>query len=99
MQQALDSLADLEEARPSWVQSLRPRIGVENRISEFIEEAVSSETMPEGLVGILMRVPAAAGEHLAMRMTRSGRRTERENIVQLAKSVGGAVRKAPEGNC
>ena len=78
MQQALDSLADLEEARPSWVQSLRPRIGVENRVPEFVEEAVSSETMPEGLVGILMRVPAAAAEHMALRMTRSGRRTERE---------------------
>ena len=39
MQQALDSLADLEGARPSWVQALRPRIGVENRVPEFIEEA------------------------------------------------------------
>ena len=89
MQQALDSLADLEEARPSWVQSLRPRIGVENRVPEFVEEAITSETMPEGLVGILMRVPAAAAEHMALRMTRSGRRTEREKIVALAKSVGG----------
>ena len=46
--------------------------------------------MPEGLVGVLMRVPQGAGEHLAVRLARSGRRTERENIVQLAKAVGGA---------
>ena len=39
VQQALDSLADLEGSRPSWVQTLRPRIGVDNRIPEFIEEA------------------------------------------------------------
>ena len=57
MQQALDSLADLEESRPSWVQSLRPRIGIENRVPEFVEEALAAELMPEGLVGVLMRVP------------------------------------------
>ncbi len=88
MQQALDSLADLEELRPSWAQSLRPRIGVENRIADFIEEAMTAEALPEGLVGVLMRVPQSAAEHLAVRLARSGRRTERENIVQLANEVG-----------
>ena len=90
MQQALDSLADLEEMRPAWAQNLRPRLGVENRISEFIEEALTAEAMPEGLVGVLMRIPQGAGEHLAVRLARSGRRTERENMVQLAKAVGSA---------
>ncbi|HXX44064.1 MAG TPA: PilZ domain-containing protein [Candidatus Acidoferrales bacterium] len=88
MQQALDSLADLEEIRPTWAQSLRPRIGVENRIAEFIEEALSADAMPEGLVGVLMRVPQAAGEQLAVRLARAGRRSERESIVELAKTVG-----------
>jgi hypothetical protein len=90
MQQALDSIADLEEQRPAWAQSLRPRLGVENRISEFIEEALTAEAMPEGLVGVLMRLPQGAGEHLAVRLARAGRRTERENVVQLAKAVGSA---------
>ena len=88
MQQSLDSLADLEEARPSWVQSLRPRIGVENRVPEFIEEALGAEALPEGFVGVLMRVPQVAAEHLAVRLARSGRKTERENVVELAKQVG-----------
>lgn len=88
VQQSLDSLADLEESRPSWVQSLRPRIGVDNRIPEFIEEALNAEAMPEGLVGVLMRVPQGAAEHLSIRLARSSRRTERESIVHLAKSVG-----------
>src|SRR5271168_812594 len=65
MQQSLDSLADLEELRPSWVQSLRPRIGVESRVSEFIDEALAAEALPEGFVGVLMRVPGVAAEHLA----------------------------------
>jgi hypothetical protein len=88
MQQALDSLAELEEQRPSWVQSIRPRIGVENRIPEFIEEALTAEAMPEGLVGVLMRVPQAAADHLAVRLARSARASERENVVELARSVG-----------
>jgi hypothetical protein len=88
MQQSLDSLADLEELRPSWAQSLRPRTGIENRVPEFIEEALLAEAMPEGMSGVLMRIPQAAGEQLALRLARSGRRTERENIVELAKAVG-----------
>ncbi len=88
MQQSLDSLADLEESRPSWVQSLRPRVGIDNRVPEFIEEALTADQMPEGLVGVLMRVPQTASEYLAVRLARSGRRTEREAIVALAKSVG-----------
>src|SRR5271154_3741067 len=88
LQQALDSVADLEETRPSWVQSLRPRLGVDNRIPEFIEEALAAEQLPDGLVGVLMRVPKSASEHLAVRLARSARRTERESVVSLAKSVG-----------
>ena len=88
MQQSLDSLADLEESRPSWVQSLRPRVGIDNRVPEFIEEALAAEQMPEGLIDVLMRVPQSSSEHLAVRLARSGRRTERESIVALAKLVG-----------
>ncbi len=88
MQQSLDSLADLEESRPSWVQSLRPRVGIDNRVPEFIEEALAAEQIPEGLVGVLMRVPQSSSEYLAVRLARSGRRTERESIVALAKAVG-----------
>ncbi len=88
VQQALDSLADLEGSRPSWVQTLRPRIGVDNRIPEFIEEAMVAESMPDGLVGVLMRVPQGAAEHLSVRLARTSRRTERESVVGLAKAVG-----------
>ena len=90
MQQALDSLSDLEELRPTWARSLRPRIGVENRLPEFIEEVLTAEAMPEGFAGVLIRLPQTAGEHLAVRLARAGRRTERENIVQLAKAAGNA---------
>jgi hypothetical protein len=89
MQQALDSLADLEEQRPTWVQSLRPRTGIESRLSEFIEEALAAEALPEGFMDVLARLPEASAEHLAVRLARAGRRSERESIVQMAESIGG----------
>ena len=88
MQQALDSIAELENSKPSWAASLRPRLGVENRVADFIEEALTAETMPEGLVGVLMRIPQAAAEQLGVRLSRCARRTEREAIIDLAKSIG-----------
>jgi hypothetical protein len=88
MQQALDSISELENSKPSWAESLRPRLGVENRASEFIEEALTAETMPEGLVGVLMRIPQAASEQLGVRLSRSARRTEREAVIEIAKSIG-----------
>jgi PilZ domain len=88
MQQALDSLAELEELRPSWVQNIRPRVGVENRVPEFVDEALTAEQMPDGLVGVLMRVPQASAEHLGVRLSRSAKKTEREGVVELAKAVG-----------
>ena len=90
MRQALDSLADLEAVRPSWAQGLRARIGLENRLPECIEEALAGEAMPEGLAGVLVRLPQAAGEHLAARLARAVRRSERERIVELAKEAGGS---------
>src|SRR6202142_1402719 len=88
MQQALDSIAELENSRPSWAESLRPPLGIDNRVSEFIEEALTADKMPEGLVGVLMRVPQASAEHLGVRLSRAARRSEREALVELAKSIG-----------
>jgi hypothetical protein len=67
---------------------LRPRLGIENRVADFIEEALTAEKMPEGLVGVLMRIPQASAEQLGVRLSRCVRCTEREAIIELAKSVG-----------
>jgi len=93
MQQALDSLADLEEHRPAWVQSLRPRTGIENRLSDFIEEIVAAEAFPEGFMGVLTRLPESSAENLAVRLARAGHRSERESIVQMAETVGAPCRR------
>ncbi len=88
MLQALDSLNLLEAVRPSWVEGLRPRLGIENRVSEFIDDAVHSDRVPESLTDVLKRVPQASSEQLAVRLSRSTRRNERERVVDLAKAIG-----------
>ena len=90
LRQALDSLADLEAVHPSWAHGLRARIGFENHLPECIEEALAAEAMPEGLAGVLVRLPQAAGEHLAARLARAARRSERERIVEMAQAAGGS---------
>ena len=44
--------------RPVLVNDLRPRVGVENRLPEFIEEALRSESMPPDLIAVLRRTTA-----------------------------------------
>src|SRR2546423_874584 len=48
MQQALASLESVEAQRPGSTQSLRPRIGAEERLPEFIEEAMRSGHIADG---------------------------------------------------
>lgn len=93
MQQALDSLADLAEHRPTWVQSLRPRTGIENRIPEFIDEVLAAESLPEGFLGVLMRLPEASAEHLGARLGRVARCSEREAIVEIAALLGAPCKR------
>lgn len=88
LEQALDVLSTLEESRPGWAQSLRPRIGVKSCVPGFIESALSNDQVPDGLLGVLARVPEDASVHLASRLARSIRCTERERAVDLAKSLG-----------
>ena len=70
------------------MNDLRPRVGVENRIPEFIEEALRSESMPPELLAILRRTCHAGAEHLADRFFRCMRRDECDRMVELVKELG-----------
>jgi len=82
---ALDNLA---AERPATASDLRPRIGVENRIPEFIEEALRLEHPPQDLVAVLRRTFPASLEHLADRFFRCMRREECDRMVELVKELG-----------
>jgi hypothetical protein len=74
-------------ARPVLANDLRPRIGVENRLPEFIEEALKLEEVPSDLLAVLQRTSQAAVEHLADRFFRCLRRDECDRMVELVHAL------------
>ena len=78
----------LLQQRPVLVNDLRPRVGVENRIPEFIEEALRQDPIPEDLLLVLRRTCQSGAEHLADRFFRCMRRDECDRMVELVKEMG-----------
>jgi hypothetical protein len=74
--------------RPVMVNDLRPRVGVENRLPEFIEEALRSEPVPADLLAVLRRTCHSGAEHLADRFFRCMRRDECDRMIELVKELG-----------
>ena len=86
--QALDTLAVLEKSQPIAAQSVRPRIGIKNRIPSFIEKGLKSEVARPELIEVLRRVPHAAAEQLSIRLMHVTRSGEREQVVAMARALG-----------
>jgi PBS lyase HEAT-like repeat len=82
---ALDNLA---KERPATASDLRPRIGVENRLPDFIEEALRLPHVPAELLSVLRRTALASLEHMADRFFRCMRREECDRMVDLVKELG-----------
>jgi hypothetical protein len=78
----------LQQRRPVLVNDLRPRIGVENRIPEFIEEALRCDPAPAELLLVLRRTSQSGAEHLADRFFRCMRRDECDRMVELVREMG-----------
>ena len=86
--QSLDSLDSVEHQRPVFAQSLRPRIGLEKRVPEFLEDVLRGDRKLEGLEILLQRVPRSAAENLISRFNRTSSRAEMQRLVDLALAVG-----------
>jgi hypothetical protein len=84
------SLEALSKQRPVLVTELRPRIGIENRLPEFIEEALHLPQVPQDLLQVLRRTSQAAVEHLADRFFRCMRREECDRMIDLVRELGPA---------
>ena len=80
---ALHSLQQLERQNPDFAKDVRPRVAVEGRIREFIEEALTAPELPHGLVNVLRWTPRAAVEHAAARFAQCQKRQECERLLQL----------------
>jgi hypothetical protein len=78
----------VENQRPVFAQSLRPRIGVEKRVPEFLEELLRGERKLDGLELLLQRVPRSAAENLILRFNRTSSRADMQRLVDLSRAVG-----------
>jgi len=89
--QVCTSMEAVFTQRPVMGNDLRPRVGVENRLPEFIEEALRSDPVPKDLIAVLRRTASAGAEHLADRFFRCMRRDECDRMIELVKEVGAPV--------
>jgi len=91
LEQVLDSLVIIGKDRPLFAKDMAPRIGVENRLPDFIEEALRLDEVPRQLLGVLRRTPEASVDHLADRFYRCLTRQECDRVVDLVKGLEGAA--------
>ncbi len=82
------AMENISKQRPVLATELRPRIGVENRLPEFIEEAMYLPQLPTDLLQVLRRTSGAAVEHLSERFFRCMRREECDRIIDIVKELG-----------
>jgi hypothetical protein len=83
VQEVLAAMKRIEHKRPVLAQDLRPRVGIDNRLPEFIEEALQLPQVPADLVDMLKGIPQAATEQIAERFARCHRREECDRLVEL----------------
>ena len=88
MAQALDLLAGVESQRPGIVKTLRGKMGIEERVPEFVEEALRARQISAGLTSVLKQLPQTAMEQLAVRLSRCQFRDDLENVANLAQDLG-----------
>jgi hypothetical protein len=91
MEQALDLLAGVESQRPGIARELRSKMGIEQRVPEFVEEALKARHLAAGLTTVLRMLPQPAMEQLASRFNRCQLREEAEHVANLAHDLGEEV--------
>ena len=88
MEQALDLVFGVETQRPGIARSLRAKMGIEERIPEFVEEALRARQVAAGLTNVLRQLPQTTMEQLATRFNRCSLRDDAEHIANLAADLG-----------
>src|SRR6202790_2300050 len=88
MQQALASLDSVEAMRPGSTSNLRQRIGTEERLPEFVEDAMRTGQIPDGMLDILGLMPKASLTYVTHRFSNCGFRDDCELLSQIVKGLG-----------
>jgi len=91
MEQALDLVMGVETQRPGIARDLRAKMGIEQRVPEFVEEALRAQKVASGLARVLRLLPQQAIENLAARFNRCQLREDAEHVANLALDLGEEV--------
>lgn len=88
MQRSVEMVDYVEAERSGGGKSLRPRIAVEDKLPEFIDESLRAGEAPTGLKDLLRRMPKPSAEHIAARFSRVGFRQDCDLLVSMLESLG-----------
>jgi hypothetical protein len=88
VQKSIELIDYIDSEKPGMASSLRPRIAIENRVPEFIDEALRAGQVPGGLKDLLRRMPKPAAEQIATRFSRSGFREDCDLLVSMLETLG-----------
>jgi hypothetical protein len=88
IQRSVELIDYVETERPGMGKNLRPRIAIESRLSEFIEEALKTGQVQSGFADLLRRIPEPASEQLAIRFSRAGFREDCQLLVSMMNLLG-----------
>src|SRR5260370_30171970 len=88
MQEELASLEGVEALRPGSTTNSRQRIGTEERLPEFIEDAMRSGHPQDGLLDILGLMPKASLHYLTNRFANCGFREDCELLGEMVRGLG-----------
>jgi hypothetical protein len=88
MQQALASLDSVETLRPGSTTNIRQRIGMEERLPEFIEDAMRAGHPQDGLLDILGLMPKASLHYITNRFANCGFREDCELLGEMVRGLG-----------
>jgi hypothetical protein len=92
IQRSVELVDYVEGEQPGIGSSLRPRIGVEDHLAEFIDEALRTGSLPAGLRDLLRRMPQPAADQIAARFTRAGFREDCDLLVSMIEVLGPEAR-------
>ncbi|HKE07949.1 MAG TPA: HEAT repeat domain-containing protein, partial [Candidatus Acidoferrum sp.] len=88
MQQAMASLDSVEALRPGSTNNLRQRIGAEERMPEFVEDAMRTGQTPDGLLDILALMPKSSLTYITNRFANCGFREDCELLGEMVRGLG-----------
>jgi hypothetical protein len=88
MEQALELLSGVDAQHPGTARALRSKMGIEERVPEFVEEALRARQAAAGLTSVLKMMPQTTMEQLSTRFNRCSLRDDAEHIANLAADLG-----------